>query len=56
MAKMTGIQSLEQRIEKAKMDVVRTKLKYDEAVAYFGNIRTLIPETSGQHFGIIRTA
>jgi hypothetical protein len=24
--------------------------------AYFGNIRTLIPETSGQHFGIIRTA
>ena len=25
-------------------------------VAYFGRIRTLIPATSGQHFGIIRTA
>jgi len=24
--------------------------------AYFGRIRTLIPETSGQRFGIIRTA
>ena len=24
--------------------------------AYFGRIRTLIPATSGQHFGIIRTA
>ena len=24
--------------------------------AYFGDIRTLIPETSGQHVGIIRTA
>lgn len=28
----------------------------DEAVAYFGRIRTLIPATSGQRFGIIRTA
>jgi len=25
-------------------------------VAYFGGIRTLIPGTSGQHIGIIRTA
>jgi|GEM_PF-5571716 len=24
--------------------------------AYFGHIRTLIPTTCGQHFGIIRTA
>ena len=28
----------------------------DEHVAYFGRIRTLIPETSGQRFGNIRTA
>ena len=28
----------------------------DWACAYFGRIRTLIPETSGQRFGIIRTA
>ncbi len=27
-----------------------------EMTAYFGHIRTLIPETSGQRFGIIRTA
>jgi hypothetical protein len=27
-----------------------------EQDAYFGRIRTLIPATSGQHFGIIRTA
>ena len=27
-----------------------------EVVAYFGNIRTLFPVTSGQRFGIIRTA
>ena len=27
-----------------------------EIVAYFGNIRTLFPVTSGQRFGIIRTA
>jgi len=26
-----------------------------DKVAYFGDIRTLIPETSGQHIGIIRT-
>jgi len=26
------------------------------SIAYFGNIRTLFPVTSGQHFGIIRTA
>ena len=38
MAKMTGIKSLEQRIEKAKMDVVRTKQKYDEAVAKLGDL------------------
>lgn len=38
MAKMTGIQSLEQRIEKAKMDVVRTKQRYDEAVAKLGDL------------------
>ena len=28
----------------------------DRLGAYFGRIRTLIPATSGQHFGIIRTA
>jgi hypothetical protein len=38
MAKMTGIQFLEQRIEKAKIDVVRTKQKYDEAVAKLGDL------------------
>jgi len=29
---------------------------FGDTHAYFGRIRTLIPETSGQHFGIIRTA
>ena len=27
----------------------------DEYIAYFGDIRTMIPELSGQHIGIIRT-
>jgi glycopeptide antibiotics resistance protein len=27
-----------------------------DIIAYFGRIRTLIPATSGQRFGIIRTA
>jgi len=30
--------------------------KAKSVVAYFGRIRTLIPATSGQRFGIIRTA
>ncbi len=38
MAKTTGIESLEQKIEKVKLDVVRTKHKYDEAVAKLGNL------------------
>ena len=38
MARTTGIGSLEQKIEKAKMDVVRTKHKYDEAVAKLGDL------------------
>ena len=28
----------------------------DKLIAYLGDIRTLIPELSGQHIGIIRTA
>ena len=31
-------------------------LQYGHQTAYFGNIRTLFPVTSGQRFGIIRTA
>ena len=31
-------------------------IKNYKKVAYFGNIRTLFPVTSGQRFGIIRTA
>jgi len=38
----------------------RVVMKTNESIyvdgAYFGDIRTLIPETSGQHIGIIRTA
>jgi hypothetical protein len=30
--------------------------EYQEVIAYFGHIRTLIPGTSGRCFGIIRTA
>ena len=32
------------------------KKRLKPQVAYFGHIRTLIPTTCGQHFGIIRTA
>ncbi len=28
---------------------------FDKTIAYFGDIRTMIPELSGQHIGIIRT-
>lgn len=34
-------------------NIIRSRWK--PKIAYFGNIRTLIPATSGQHFGIIRT-
>ncbi|GAB1475483.1 hypothetical protein MASR2M70_17690 [Bacillota bacterium] len=33
MARATGMESLEQKIEKAQADVVRTKQKYDVAIA-----------------------
>lgn len=33
MSRTTGLESLEQKIEKAQADVVRTKQKYDGAVA-----------------------
>ena len=42
-----------------KIDIYRNQIKkkkLEETNAYFGDIRTLIPETSGQHVGIIRTA
>jgi len=34
----------------------RGQLENGNLIAYFGNIRTLFPVTSGQRFGIIRTA
>jgi hypothetical protein len=33
MARTTGMASLEQKIEKAQMDVVKTKTKYEDAVS-----------------------
>ena len=33
MARTTGIESLEQKIEKAQADVVKAKQKYDAAIA-----------------------
>lgn len=33
MSKTTGLESLEQKIEKAQVDVVKTKQRYDGAVA-----------------------
>ena len=33
MARTTGLESLEQKIEKTQMDVVKTKQRYDEAIA-----------------------
>lgn len=38
MARTTGIESLEQKIEKAQMDVVKTKQKYEAAVAKLGDL------------------
>jgi len=32
-----------------------TSCRIKEEIAYFGDIRTMIPELSGQHIGIIRT-
>jgi hypothetical protein len=52
-----GSLTVEQDLLIKKM-VPLEKFKYEitPAGAYFGRIRTLIPETSGQRFGIIRTA
>jgi len=38
MARTAGIESLEQKIEKAQVDVVKTKQKYDAAVSKLGDI------------------
>lgn len=38
MARTAGIESFEQKIEKAQMDVVKTKQKYDTAVAKLGDL------------------
>lgn len=38
MARTTGIESLEQKIEKAQMDVVKTKQKYEAEVAKLGDL------------------
>ncbi|WP_296561179.1 hypothetical protein [uncultured Acetobacterium sp.] len=38
MARTAGIESFEQKIEKAQMDVVKTKQKYDAAVAKLGDL------------------
>lgn len=38
MGRMTGIESLEQKIEKAQMDVVKTKQKYDASVSKLGDL------------------
>ena len=33
MPRTTGLESLEQKIEKAQVDVVKTKQRYDESIA-----------------------
>ncbi|MDP2844343.1 MAG: hypothetical protein Q8O06_12005 [Acetobacterium sp.] len=38
MARTAGIESFEQKIEKAQMDVVKTKQKYDAAVDKLGDL------------------
>ena len=38
MARTAGIESLEQKIEKAQVDVVKTKQKYDAAVSKLGDL------------------
>ena len=38
MARTAGIESFEQKIEKAQMDVVKTKQKYDAAVTKLGDL------------------
>ena len=38
MARTIGIEALESKIEKAQMDVVKTKQKYDVAVAKLGDL------------------
>ena len=40
---------------KESQKVKNLKFEFGLNIAYFGNIRTLFPVTSGQHFGIIRT-
>ena len=42
MARTTGIESLELKIDKAKMDVVSTKERYDKAVS---NLSDLMDKT-----------
>lgn len=38
MARMTSIELLEQKIEKAQLNVVKTKQKYDAAVSKLGDL------------------
>ena len=38
MARTAGIESFEQKIEKAQVDVVKTKQKYDAAVSKLGDL------------------
>jgi len=38
MARITGIEALESKIEKAQMDVVKTKQRYDIAVSKLGDL------------------
>ena len=46
------MEQLDERLSQLQQELVgHVKIN-----AYFGRIRTLIPATSGQHFGIIRTA
>jgi len=51
MARTAGIESFEQKIEKAQMDVVKTKQKYDAAVAKLGDLMDkrdvkVVPDTN----------
>jgi len=43
------------KVVKAPADILAPIIILGTIGAYFGNIRTLFPVTSGQHFGIIRT-
>ena len=38
MARTTGLEAIESKIEKAQMDVVKTKQRYDAAVSKLGDL------------------